>query len=68
MGRQDRFAQPFADIWQHVPFPRSARLAEFLERFMESGRFDAERFWEFVSAQLRGSKTAKRKDQKDCQR
>jgi hypothetical protein len=43
------FAQPFADIWQFSPFNLSFRVAEFLQQFMQSGQFDAERFWAFVS-------------------
>jgi hypothetical protein len=49
-GDQDRFAMPFADIWQHLPFSPSANVAVFLQDFMDAGRFDAERFWECVSA------------------
>ena len=45
-----RFARPFADVWQHLPFQPSASLSQFLDRFMIGGRFDAERFWEFVAA------------------
>ena len=44
-----RFSRPFADVWQHVPFEPSATLAGFLDRFIIAGRFDAERFWEFVA-------------------
>ncbi len=48
--QSSRFARPFADVWQHLPFEPSASLAQFLDRFMISGRFDAERFWEFIAA------------------
>jgi hypothetical protein len=46
---QQFFAQPFADIWQYSPFHPKAQVARFLERFTVAGRFDAERFWEFVA-------------------
>jgi hypothetical protein len=46
----DRFAMPFAEIWQHSPFHPGARVSRFLEKFVEAGRFDADRFWEFVTA------------------
>jgi hypothetical protein len=46
----NRFSRPFADVWQHLPFHPSATLSQFLDRFMIAGRFDAERFWEFVAA------------------
>ncbi|HYL12267.1 MAG TPA: hypothetical protein VEV41_04500 [Terriglobales bacterium] len=46
---QERFAQPFADIWEYSPFRPSSRVAEFLKNFVVAGRFDAERFWEFVT-------------------
>jgi hypothetical protein len=49
-GEDDRrFAMPFAEIWQHSPFHPGARVARFLDRFVEAGRFDADRFWEFVT-------------------
>lgn len=48
-GEEDRFAMPFAEIWQHSPFHPGARVARFLEKFVEAGRFDADRFWEFVT-------------------
>jgi hypothetical protein len=46
----NRFSRPFAEVWQHLPFHPSASLSRFVERFMIAGRFDAERFWEFVAA------------------
>lgn len=50
MGRKKQvFAQPFADIWQYSPFHPSAQVAEFLQQFMQSGQFDADRFWAFVT-------------------
>ncbi len=51
MKRRDdgRFAMPFAEIWQHSPFHPGARVAQFLDKFVEAGRFDADRFWEFVT-------------------
>jgi hypothetical protein len=50
MRDSSRFARPFADVWQYLPFEPSAALAHFLDRFMIAGRFDADRFWEFVAA------------------
>jgi hypothetical protein len=49
MRDSSRFARPFADVWQHLPFEPSASLGHFLNRFITGGRFDAERFWEFVA-------------------
>ena len=50
MGRRTQvFAQPFADIWQFSPFHPSVQVAEFLQQFMRSGQFDADRFWAFVA-------------------
>jgi hypothetical protein len=46
----NRFSRPFAEVWQHLPFHPSASLSQFVERFVIAGRFDAERFWEFVAA------------------
>ncbi len=46
----NRFARPFAEVWQHLPFEPSASLAQFLSPFIIAGRFDADRFWEFVAA------------------
>jgi hypothetical protein len=43
------FAQPFAEIWQLSPFHPSVQVAEFLQQFMRSGQFDAQRFWAFVT-------------------
>ncbi|PYX82789.1 MAG: hypothetical protein DMG70_13330 [Acidobacteria bacterium] len=51
MKDQERFSQVFADIWEYSPFRPSSRVAEFLKNFVVSGRFDAERFWEFVTVQ-----------------
>jgi hypothetical protein len=48
-NQQERFSQPFADIWEYSPFCPSSRVAEFLDKFVNAGRFDAERFWEFVT-------------------
>jgi hypothetical protein len=48
-SKKQVFAQPFADIWQFSPFHPSLRVAEFLQQFMRSGQFDAERFWAFVT-------------------
>jgi hypothetical protein len=45
----DRFAMPFAEIWQHSPFHPGTRVARFLDKFVEAGQFDAERFWQFVT-------------------
>lgn len=51
MGRKKQvFAQPFADIWQFSPFPPSPQVAQFLQQFTQSGHFDAERFWAFISS------------------
>jgi hypothetical protein len=50
MGRKKQvFAQPFADIWQFSPFHPSVQVAEFLQQFMRSGQFDADRFWAFIA-------------------
>lgn len=54
-GEEDRFAMPFAEIWQHSPFHPGARVARFLDKFVEAGRFDADRFWEFVTGAGIGS-------------
>ena len=48
-SKKQVFAQPFADIWQFSPFHPSIQIAEFLQQFMRSGQFDAERFWAFVT-------------------
>ena len=48
-NHQPSFARPFAEIWQYSPFQPSTHIAEFVERFTVAGKFDAERFWEFVS-------------------
>jgi len=50
VSNSNRFSRPFAEVWQHLPFHPSATLSQFLDRFMIADRFDAERFWEFVSA------------------
>jgi len=55
MRDSSRFARPFADVWQHLPFQPSAALGDFLDRFMIADRFDAERFWQFVADVSRGS-------------
>jgi len=47
--QENLFAQPFAEVWQHSPFHPSSRVATFLDGFMEGGRFNADRFWEFVT-------------------
>jgi len=49
MMNQERFSQVFGDIWEYSPFRPSSRVAEFLKNFVVSGRFDADRFWEFVT-------------------
>jgi hypothetical protein len=48
-SKKQLFAQPFADIWQFSPFYPSIQVAEFLQQFMRSGQFDADRFWAFVT-------------------
>ena len=48
-SKKQVFAQPFAEIWQYFPFHPSMPVAEFLQQFMRSGQFDAERFWAFVT-------------------
>src|SRR5690242_6510377 len=52
--QSNRFSRPFADVWQYLPFEPSAALRHFLDRFMIAGRFDAERFWEFVATVSQG--------------
>jgi hypothetical protein len=49
MKDQERFSQVCADIWEYSPFRPSSRVADFLKNFVVSGRFDADRFWEFVT-------------------
>lgn len=49
MKDQERFSQVFADIWEYSPFRPCSRVADFLKDFVASGRFDADRFWEFVT-------------------
>jgi hypothetical protein len=56
MGRgsqQHHFARPFEEIWQCSPFHPADKVAKFLDRFMEAGRFNAERFWEYVASHER---------------
>jgi hypothetical protein len=48
-SKKQVFAQPFAEIWQFSPFYPSIPVADFLQQFMRSGQFDAERFWAFVT-------------------
>jgi hypothetical protein len=57
--QQDGFARPFAEIWQHTPFQPNTGVAGFLERFQKAGQFDAELFWEFVAARVRGEQPKK---------
>jgi hypothetical protein len=48
------FERSFADIWLHAPFRPSTGVEQFVKQFVEEGRFDAERFWEYVAEQLNG--------------
>ena len=44
------FNRSFEDIWQFAPFRPARGVNEFIDRFMEGPRFNADLFWEYVAA------------------
>ena len=43
------FNRAFDEIWQVAPFRPTRSVDEFIDRFMEGPRFNADLFWEYVA-------------------